>query len=276
MPFLRSQLARHWRSFKTAAVELRDYRNNQKLAQLTNRHAGQRAVIIGMGPSLKTEDLDRLQGVVTFACNKIYLAFEKTEWRPTYYSVCDILVAQNNREKILATDFGGAVPLHNAVTKKLLAVQAGALFYKYNGSIVEWQPGQAAVMPANIGKGILTGGYSVVIEQIQLAYAMGCSEVYVIGVDFHFSGGNRVNQNCISGEVLKSEGEVNHFHPDYRKPGETWTVPRLAEQEHAFKFCRAALERSGRKLYNASRQTALTVVERVSFDEVFPEGAAKG
>ena len=108
------------------------------------------------------------------------------------------------------------------------------------------------------------------MDQIQLAYAMGCSEVFLVGVDFSFQGGSRTGQTCESGDVLKSEGERNHFHPEYRKPGETWTVPRLKEQEHAFKFCRAAFERSGRRLYNASRNTALTVLERVSFDDVFP------
>jgi hypothetical protein len=56
--------------------------------------------VIGNGPSLRPEDLDRLGSEITFASNKIYLVFDQIAWRPSYYSVCDPLVAQNNRETI--------------------------------------------------------------------------------------------------------------------------------------------------------------------------------
>ena len=74
--------------------------NVRKLRALRDRHRGQRGVVIGNGPSLRVEDLDRLGGEVTFASNKIFLAFPETSWRPTYYSVSDILVARNNLEEI--------------------------------------------------------------------------------------------------------------------------------------------------------------------------------
>ncbi|MFC2055928.1 hypothetical protein ACFLV7_16775 [Chloroflexota bacterium] len=74
--------------------------NDFRLAALKNRHKGQRCFVIGNGPSLSTTDLDQLRGEVTFACNKIYLAFNETDWRPTYYAVEDPLVAQQNYEEI--------------------------------------------------------------------------------------------------------------------------------------------------------------------------------
>jgi hypothetical protein len=211
---------------------------------------------------------------VTFACNKIYLAFETTTWRPTYYTVCDILVAENNRDTIVGTDFGGAQPIHAMVTYDYLKDQDRSLFYDYRGRITDWHQGERPGMRMDLSQGLYGGGYSVVIDQIQMAYAMGCTQVYLIGVDFFFEGGVATGTACQSGEVLQSHGERNHFHPDYRKPGETWTVPRLAEMAHAFAFCRAAFEMAGRRLYNASRQTALTAIERVSFDDAFPPPAA--
>ena len=70
--------------------------DDRKVIGLKDIHKGGRGFIIGTGPSLQIEDLDLLKNEVTFACNKIYLAFNQTEWRPTYYSVLDILVAEHN------------------------------------------------------------------------------------------------------------------------------------------------------------------------------------
>ena len=74
--------------------------NDRKVAGLKDIHKGQRCFIVGNGPSLKIEDLDLLKDEITFACNKIFLAFTETEWRPTYYSVLDILVAEHNADII--------------------------------------------------------------------------------------------------------------------------------------------------------------------------------
>ncbi|NQU09812.1 hypothetical protein HQ590_03405, partial [bacterium] len=74
--------------------------NDWRLAAYRNRHRGRRCFVLGNGPSLRTADLDRLQTEITFASNKIYLAFDQTAWRPTYYTVVDLLVAENNSDRI--------------------------------------------------------------------------------------------------------------------------------------------------------------------------------
>ena len=76
--------------------------NDRKLLALKDKHKGEPCFIIGNGPSLKISDLQKLHEAnqITFAFNKIYLAFEQTDWRPTYYIVEDSLVAQLNKNKI--------------------------------------------------------------------------------------------------------------------------------------------------------------------------------
>lgn len=44
-----------------------------------------RAFVVGNGPSLAWTNLNLLKGEVSFATNRIHLAYEKTDWRPTYY-----------------------------------------------------------------------------------------------------------------------------------------------------------------------------------------------
>ena len=74
--------------------------NNLDIRKLKNIHQGKRAFFIGNGPSLRISDLELLNDEITFGCNKIYLAFEQTDWRPTYYSITDRLSAKTNSKTI--------------------------------------------------------------------------------------------------------------------------------------------------------------------------------
>mgnify|MGYP003319617408 CR=1 FL=1 len=48
-------------------------------------------------------------------------------------------------------------------------------------------------------------------------------------MDFNFDIQSKSNN-----EILKGEGEINHFHKDYRKPGELWNQPKLEQQKISF------------------------------------------
>lgn len=245
--------------------------NDRSLASIEGRHEGEKAVVIGMGPSLKTTDLERFGGFTTFACNKIYLAFDQTAWRPAYYSVCDELVAKNNQEAIQTADFGATEMFHSKVVKPYFQEDLNCRYYGYRGDLQQWDGSSDTQLPSSLRGAVIGGGYSVLLDQVQLAYVMGFSEVYVVGADFSFLVSKRTGENSRSGEVLESAGEVNHFHKDYRKPGETWTMPKMEEQRLAFDYCGRAYAAAGKNLINASRSTKLDVLERVDFDAAFPE-----
>ena len=88
----------------------------------------------------------------------------------------------------------------------------------------------------------------------------------MLGIDFSFQIPASTGETCVSGEVLRCNGESNHFHPEYRKQGETWTMPLLGNQYKAFRNARIAIESAGGSIINASKKTALDVFERVEFD----------
>jgi len=56
------------------------------ISEFKNKHEGERAFIIGNGPSLKSTPLECLNNEYTLATNKINKIFDHTEWRPTYFS----------------------------------------------------------------------------------------------------------------------------------------------------------------------------------------------
>jgi hypothetical protein len=240
--------------------------NDRKLWSLRNKHQGEDAVVIGMGPSLRKEDLDRFENFVSFACNKIYLAYEETQWRPDYYSVIDVLVAENNIEEI--EKLSGSVKLFPATLRKLFSDKTDAMYFEGRFSTRKLRDSPQYADHPLLG---VAGGYTVLIPLIQAAYWMGCKNIYVVGLDFSFDVPKEVSGESKHGEqVVVNAGEKNHFHKDYRKPGETWTYPRMEDQQRAFEYAKIALEKDGRRLINASRSTKLEILEKADFDEIFP------
>ena len=74
---------------RNARIAYIQYRQNKvllsRIMELKGSHKGERCFIIGTGPSLTVEDLNLLKNETTFATNRIYEVFDKTDWRPTYY-----------------------------------------------------------------------------------------------------------------------------------------------------------------------------------------------
>jgi hypothetical protein len=287
-PMRRSFLNRGFR--RASRIALEPFRranwpigeNDSRIKALKDIHAGKRAFVIGNGPSLKVADLDRLKGEVTFACNKVYLAFEQTDWRPTYYSVSDELVAHNNREaisglpltKILSDCVQQYFDLSDAsVWVRELSVK-GSSEAGDDGTETERGPEEEAVshpFSDNLLVGFYGGG-TVTYQMLQIAYYMGITEVILIGIDFSFQVPKEVTKSGILppkyDSALKSEGEVNHFHPDYRKPGELWGMPTLAPQIRSYRAALKHFQAAGRTVVNASRQTKLEVFPRANLDEI--------
>lgn len=250
---------------------------------LRDRHAGRRAFVIGNGPSLQVADLSRLEGEITFASNKIYLAFDETRWRPSYYTICDHMVAANNAERTRMLDLPMLLP---TTLRKFDCAGPRTLWYRErfeNKFVAELPTPELTAATMHFSRDVadgLHGGYTVIYHQLQLAYFMGIREVYLIGVDFHFNVPTQRTEvadfaSPVYRNAIVSQGERNHFHPDYRKPGETWTMPRLELQDCAFRSARAAFEREGGRLCNASRRTALEALPRADFDAIIGMGREK-
>jgi hypothetical protein len=251
----------------TSAIEtIPAFDNQRRLAQLKDRHLGQRCFIIGNGPSLLVQDLDRLKKEITFASNRIYLAFDQTGWRPTYYTVIDILVAEQYAQtistlplkKILSSDIRFAMPFVKDVT----------WVHSLDNPTIE-DDKVNPLFSHNLRMGAY-GGWTVIYLQLQIAFYMGIREVYLLGVDFNYEIPTPSGEMSIHGPVIKQQGQQNHFHPDYRKPGERWTMPRPDIQYRAFLSAKKAFELQGGKIYNASRTTFLDVYSLVDFDEIVP------
>lgn len=235
--------------------------NERKLLKYKNIHRGKRGFVIGNGPSLRMDDLSKLVGEITIASNKIYLAFDKTDWRPTYYSIIDSIVAKNIADEVVK------LPMAKFFLVGFDEIIKGVEGSFFCNLLRDWhevghfEPG----FSDNIIKGIY-GGESVTYWNIQILWYLGIREIYLLGVDHSFILPSRKIEDDGFEYILIGEGECNHFDPNYRPVNELWTMPHLTEQEKAYAFAREYIEKRGGILKNASRRTKLACIDVIDFD----------
>lgn len=158
----------------------------QGLKQFKDIHRGKRCFIIGNGPSLSPDDLEKIRGEYSFAANRIYDIYPKTEWGPTYYGVQDFYVLREITKEIEdAEDRAEARfivsnrPEYMCETMK----QDPKNHFFYLGSCLsENRPIKfAADFSKTVGN-----GWTITYALIQLAVYMGFSEIYLMGVDHSY------------------------------------------------------------------------------------------
>ncbi|PLX70669.1 MAG: hypothetical protein C0602_03930 [Denitrovibrio sp.] len=231
-------------------------KNMQRLVSYKNKHKGERCFIIGNGPSLQMDDLDKIAGELCFASNKIYLAFESTIWRPTYLCVEDLLVSKQN------SDILNEISIPKFLEKETLKYLDGS-----EASIYEFKHDSDN---KNFSRDITHGmvlGYSIVCSQIQMAYYMGFSEIYLLGVDFSFTFSPDEKGTIFNNiKYYEHDNNNNHFSENYREKGEIWTHPNLDAQYEFYDYVQNNVVSDSFKIYNASRKTKLDVFPLVDFD----------
>lgn len=214
---------------------------HKKLNVFRGKYAGKRCFIIGNGPSLKMEDLDKLNeyGDICFGLNVIHKAYANTKWRPDFICVKDPLVIAQNYEAIKASN---SCPLF---------INDMKLFYY-------WDTGENEYLLHDIQKkvyfsdDIVKGcscGASVSYTAMQVSAYMGFSEIYLLGMDCSNWGA--------------------HFNDDYWMEKEVFRAPDEIRMFDAYKAAEDYSRTHGFRIFNATRGGHLEVFERVDFDSLF-------
>ena len=236
------------------------------LKSIQNKYSGQRCFVIGNGPSLKAEDLDRLKGEVTFASNKIYKIFDHTDWRPTFFTIFDEGVGKSE----------GVIDGINSFEceMKFVREEGQYIFGKIKDPVcyVRSLSSRKYLDNPNFSEDMTKKAYSIATVtyiSLQLARHMGFSEIYLLGMD---------NQYAFSmlrdGTIVKSENGKNYFSDkDDGSPKKQEQIPQYVpatwEMDVAYAFAEEYSWKHGFRIYNATRGGKLEVFERVNFDSLF-------
>ena len=217
-----------------------------------NKHHGQRAFILGNGPSLLKTDPRRLKDEITLAANNIFLLEGFT---PTYYAASDRILTQERAREINALPWVKFFP--HLVSEWIT-----------NGHFLK---GIQAEWPTHFSTDIsefIEIEFTVTYSLMQIAFYMGCNPVYMIGVDHNYAVDP--SQCYQEGRVLTSiDKDPNHFHPGYFGKGRRWTSPPPIEKLDAcYRMGYEVYSQHGRHLFNATDGGKLNVLPRVSFESL--------
>ncbi|MEH7380045.1 6-hydroxymethylpterin diphosphokinase MptE-like protein [Bacillus sp. JJ1533] len=231
--------------------------NGKNMRALKNVHLNERCFIIGNGPSLTIEDLNKLKNEITFAFNRIYHTFDQTKWRPTYYCSEDNKTIFNSREEINSLRVENKFfPINLPRDYKIQFNNAKYYIFKFGDGSVEPK------FSNDIVKGIYWGN-TVAYTAIQIAVYMGITEIYLLGIDHNFS--KMVNDN---GEIIIDETAKDYFCEEYNSDKEDLYIPNVEKSTRAFIAAKKYADKNNIKIYNATRGGKLEVFERIEFGEI--------
>jgi hypothetical protein len=240
--------------------------DKKSLRKLKKSHHGERCFIIGNGPSLNKCDLSKLKNEVTFGVNSIYLK-AKEGFVPTYFVVEDHHVARDNSNEIV--NLKATLKFIPRNYKHLIKRTANMLFYNMNTGYYQ-EHGSNYCIPRFSGDASrrMYCGQSVTMMCLQLAFHMGFTEVYLIGMDFSYV----IPKDATieeGGVILSNSDDPNHFDSSYFGAGKRWHDPHLDRVERSYILSKLAYEAHGRSIYNATVGGKLEVLPRVDYNSLF-------
>ena len=232
----------------------------QRNLKLKNIYKGRRCFIIGNGPSLRIEDINKLSFEISMGCNGIYQLFQKNVWRPTCFFAEDInflnqhIQTDNELNYFLNNCNYMFTTLKSDMYDKYLN-KYDKLFYLF---ACKKQVKDIRFSPQLTQK--IYSAATTLYTMLQVAVYMGINEIYLLGVDFSFK--REVDKNgCLTVKKnLKNHADIIEetdgiYHTDIILKG------YMIAKEYA--------DLHGIKIFNATRGGKLEVFERVNFDDLF-------
>lgn len=222
--------------------------HNPGIEKFHNLHKNEKCFIVATGPSLTTEDLEKLREkkVLCISMNSIYHIFDKTDWRPDYYAADDyreLEESQNKIEKLLkGKKFIGDT------SEKFWKKSYGEDIYCYH-KCYEYYRNRLPKFSDDFSKRSYTGA-TVTYTCMQLAVYMGFKEIYLLGVDFSYNGEDK-------------NSYYKHFYEEKKLESRGFEQQVRLAYMSAEKYTRE----HGIKIYNATRGGKLEIFERIDFDK---------
>lgn len=223
-------------------------------------HEGERCFIVGNGPSLCVEDIERIANYPTFASNSIFKIYPQTDWRPTYYLCVDPTYIDYHREEIVK----------EVNSTKFISCRAEfpsgcntERIFEYNKFKINKWNDKSAFVKEDVSE-YFSVGYTVTFTALQLAFYMGFKEIILIGVDFSYP----IARNS-KGKIVRTGIENSvHFYKDNIKE-QKYNVFNYEGALQAYKAAYDYAEKENIKIYDATRNGKLEVFKKIVLEDCF-------
>lgn len=244
---------------------------NKKFKDL---YQGKRCFVIGNGPSLTVEDLDKIKGEFSIACNSIINIYKMTKWRPAFYfcwdnDYCKFIMKKREDMKYLCDNCEN---LFTSLGAEAIKYRDDKEFDRlhYVKAMHKYEAGEQGLplFSADCSDAVYGAGVSA-YPMIQLAAYTGVSEIYLLGMDNVYSNTLR-NQKRVTHDVrnyneIIEKADEAYFEYLGEKP-QFYIDEDLVEKGYLAveKYCRA----NHIRIYNATRGGALEIFPRVDLDKL--------
>lgn len=271
-----SAIRRHYRHrkackhFKLMKLAYEQSGKSERIQQYRNIHEGDRCFIIGNGPSLTVADLEKIREEKSFATNRIYLMYDKTEWRPTYFMCQDRQLVRS------------LVNFYSKCEEKVFLGYHALYEYGINLPNVDYfltdnRDANRLVSRLDFSEDassyVIDGG-SVTYSAIQMAAYMGFKEIYLLGVDHSFSHTLDKNRRIVKHNDVKEDyfdSRYKDAFKQFEEKGKTYAAPDKELMDLAFEASKKYCDENGIVIKNATRGGKLEIFERVNFDSLWED-----
>ncbi len=235
----------------------------RRLLGMRDAYWGERAYIIGNGPSLRDMDLEPLRSEYTFGSNRIYLAFEELGFATTFLCAIADQIVEQFADEIAATP--SRVFMRHELARRTDLPRTVTTCLVNNHRRFGTHP----LLP-----GFSSGG-TVTYFSMQLAFYLGFREVILIGVDHSFVEVGVPAVETLPQDkyergpatVVSGGDDPNHFTPGYFGKGVKWVLPDWQQMEASYRLARLTYEAAGRRIVDATVGGKLTVFPKVNYTD---------
>lgn len=233
-------------------------RRYSKLRELKNTKKG-RCFIIGTGPSLTKDDMNKLKHEDTFGMNSLVKWFPEIGWETTYYGIQDYSAYKilekdifELNDSLILFSLDGQAPFGETRNIRLKHKKKAIEYPLYYANHL-YNPTDWNTKLSDDASDIVYNGYSVAFSLLQIAIYMGYNEIYLLGIDCNY---NQKNKHAIE----RGDESANEYSPLLPILGDRMIYAWTVAQEYA--------KRNNIKIYNATRGGMLEVFPRIDLDSV--------
>lgn len=240
------------------------------ISQWHNKYCGDRCFIIGNGPSLRLEDVEKLTNEITFAVNNIYGFYKYTTWRPTFYCFTD---------PSLSKTFLSDLVLFKSITNDCKAVFTSVMNpvalsnYSNNMYYFIYEDYEKGVQFSEDCAYKVCAAGTVIYCAIQLAFYMGFNEIYFLGMDFNYNVVRHIDGSIVTQNIENHPKELEDVEDEAttKRIIEDYGYSYMADvdiQLDGYKNTKKHADKVGAVVKNATRGGKLEVFPRIDFDNL--------
>jgi lipopolysaccharide biosynthesis glycosyltransferase/glycosyltransferase involved in cell wall biosynthesis len=235
------------------------FRYKRKIKQYRNKYINKRCFFIGNGPSLTPDDLNKLSDEYTFAFNRIFRIFDRTDWRPTFYMYQDVMLRHGKqfvsllKENLSKYDMPFSFFPITSLSKEFKGLSNQELYLPLVENWSNYVNDKKYLRFSKNCSRSVHAAYGSMYTALQLAVYMGFREIYLIGTDCDY-----LSQDS---HFYKDEFDAKKNTNDKRRDTDSVTK--------GFKIMKEAIDKiDGVAIYNATREGKLELFPRIDLEDV--------